>query len=156
LISNTFADAYTNDQLRQKLSANNDASNVLSTKIHQLREQAEADLSRLQDYRIRHNLLATNGSSSDSGASVTTQEISTYNQKVAEARAQLAMDRAALNTAREQLRRGSKGDDLGEVLGSSLVSSLRAQEAVMSARVADLSSRLGPRHPQLIEAQHQL
>jgi capsular exopolysaccharide synthesis family protein len=155
-VSNAFASAYTNDQLRQKFAANSDASSVLSGKVRQLRDQAEADLARLQDYRIKHNLLATNGSSTDSGSSVTTQEISTYNQQVAEARAQLAMDQAALATAREQLRRGSTGDDLGEVLGSSLITSLRAQQAQLSAKVADLLSRLGPRHPDLIQAQHQL
>src|SRR5690606_40052534 len=48
------------------------------------------------------------------------------------------------------------GDDVGEALGSSVVSSLRQQEATLAGEVASLSSRYGANHPELIRAREQL
>ena len=156
-IANAFADAYITDQYESKFAANHDVSDAIAAKIGQLRDQALADQSRLQDYRIKHNLLATSDTNGvDTGAAIAAQEISTYEQQVATARAQLAEDQAALNTARQQLGHGSKGDDLAEALGSSVIIGLRAQRAETSAAVANLSSQYGPKYPKLIQAQQQL
>jgi polysaccharide biosynthesis transport protein len=156
-IANAFADAYIADQYESKFTANHDVSDAIASKIGQLRDQALADQGRLQDYRIKHNLLATSDSNGvDTGAAIAAQEISTYEQQVATSRAQLAEDEAALNTARQQIGHGSKGDDLAEALGSSVIIGLRAQRAETSATVANLSSQYGPKYPKLVQAQQQL
>ena len=84
---------------------------------------------------------------SASGASLTEQEISAYNQSVAQARAQQAEQEAKLHTATSQLARGSNGEDVGAALDSPVIQQLRAQRSQASAKLADLSSRYGPRHP---------
>ena len=149
-IANSFATLYTRYTLSQKVDENQQAVGLLDSRIEALRQQAEQDTAAVQQYRIANNLL------SSSGASLTEQEISAYNQQVTSARAQAAEDVARLNTARGQVRSGSAGDDVGEALGSPVVQSLRSQRAAVSAKVADLQGRYLPRHPEILTAQREL
>ncbi|MBD2841017.1 GumC family protein [Erythrobacter rubeus] len=149
-IVNEFTRQFVNWELSTEQQRNADAREIVEQRLAELRDQAQADTQALQRYRISNNLLST------SGASLTEQEISTYNQAVTTARAEAAEDQARLATAQAQLRSGSIGDDVGEALGSPVVSSLRSQEALAAAEVADLSAKYGPNHPQLIRAQSQL
>src|SRR5262249_33938580 len=112
--------------------------------------QAQSDMRTLQEYRVKNNLLST------SGATLTEQEISTYNQQVAQARAQAVEDAARLNTAKKQLLITDSGADIGQSFTSPVIQGLRQQRATISARVADLSARYGPRYPDLVDARSQL
>lgn len=149
-IANAFAAAYATYNLDQKIEGNRQAVALLEGRVEALRQQAEQDTAAVQQYRIANNLLSTTGST------VTEQEISVYNQQVATARAEASEDAARLVTARQQLRNGSAGDDVGEALTSPVVQSLRAQRAQVSSRVADLQGRYGPRYPDVITANNQL
>jgi succinoglycan biosynthesis transport protein ExoP len=149
-IANEYARQYTGAQLRQKLQEKQVAVKFLASRLDELRAQAQADTQRVQQYRIANNLLST------SGASLTEQEISAYNQAVASAKAQEAEDEARLSTAQSQVRSGSSGDDVGEALSSGVVSGLRAKQAEISGRLADLQSRYGDNHPDVIKAKSEL
>ncbi|WP_095012496.1 GumC family protein [Tsuneonella mangrovi] len=149
-IVNEFAKQYSNWGLGEDQQRNREARATLEQRLGSLRDQAQQDTEALQQYRIRNNLLST------SGTSLTEQEISNYEQQVATARASAAEDTAMLNTALSQLRSGSTGDDVGAALNSPVISSLRDQESLAAADVADLSSRYGPNHPQLIRARSKL
>jgi polysaccharide biosynthesis transport protein len=149
-IANEYARQYTSRRVREELDTNRGATRFLAKRLDELRAQAQADTQRVQQYRVDHNLLST------SGASLTEQEISSYNQAVATARAQEAEDEARLNAARTQLQRGSTGDDVGEALSSPVVSGLRAKQAEVSGRLADLQSRYGANYPDLIKTKSEL
>ncbi len=149
-IANAYAEIYAQQQVDEKRQANARALEFLQNQIEQLRQQAQSDMQQLQDYRISNNLLST------TGASLTEQEISTYNQQVAMAGAQAAGDAAQLRTARLQLRQRSVSDDVGAALSSPVVQSLRVQRATLSARVADLASAYGESYPDLVDARSQL
>ena len=149
-VVNEFARQYSNWELNEDQRRNQQARDIIQQRLEALRNEAQADTQALQQYRIANNLLST------SGASLTEQEISNYEQQVAQARAAAAEDAARLSTAQEQLRSGSTGEDVGEALGSPVISSLRQQEATAAAEVADLSSRYGPNHPELIRATNKL
>lgn len=148
--ANEFTRQFVNWEVGAEKDRNAQARKIVEQRLAELRDQAQADTQALQQYRIRNNLLST------SGASLTEQEIATYNQEVTTARAAAAEDQARLRTALAQLRSGSTGDDVGEALGSPVISSLRSQEALAAATVADLAAKYGPNHPQLIRAQSQL
>ncbi len=149
-IANEFTRQFVNWELAAEQERNEEARKIVELRLAELRDQAQSDTQALQQYRIRNNLLST------SGASLTEQEISTYNQEVTTARAAAAEDQARLRTALAQLRSGSTGDDVGEALVSPVIASLRSQEAVAATTVADLSAKYGPNHPQLIRANSQL
>jgi len=76
-----------------------------------------------------------------------------YNQTLALARAQAAEDARRVAVAESQIARGP--DSLGESNTPSMAN-LRAQQATASAQVAQLASRYGPNHPELISARQQL
>jgi polysaccharide biosynthesis transport protein len=149
-IANTFADAYLQSQLTAKFDANAQANTFLGARLEDLRRQVEAADAAVSAYRIDNGLLSAQG------ATLTEQEISAYNQQLALARAQQAEQDARLRTARSQMAAGSNGDDVGEALSSPVVQNLRAQRAAISTRVADLSVRYGPLHPDMIRARQEL
>ena len=149
-IANAYAQIYAQEQVDAKRKANERAAAFLHDKIERLRLQAQRDMRAVQDYRVGNNLLST------TGASLTEQEISSYNQQVAAARAQAVEDAARLDTARQQLKSGSVGDDVGAALSSDVIHSLRTQRATISARVADLATRYGDKYPELADARNQL
>lgn len=150
LIVNEYARQFADWQTRQEEDRNTQVRKQVEERLVKLREQAQADTTALQQYRIANNLLST------SGASLTEQEISNYNLEVTKARAVAAEDAARLQTALDQLRSGSSGDDVGEALESAVVSSLRTHEGELAGEVANLEARYGPNHPQLIRARNEL
>jgi succinoglycan biosynthesis transport protein ExoP len=149
-IANAFADAYLRSQLTAKFDATRQANTFLNTRLDTLRTQLQEADAAVSNYRVANNLL------SSEGTTLTEQEISAYNQQLAQARAQQAEDEARLRTARAQLAAGSNGDDVGEALSSQVVQNLRAQRAVVSGRVAEMSGRYGERHPDMVRAQREL
>tara|TARA_R110000772_G_scaffold268577_1_gene396565 strand:+ start:2008 stop:4260 length:2253 start_codon:yes stop_codon:yes gene_type:complete len=150
MLANAYVTEYAESQVNEKKSATAEATGFLRAKVDQLRDLATADFAAVQNYRVSNGLLST------SGASLTEQDISVYNQQAATAKAEAAADRARLNTALRQLTSGSKGDDVGEALESSVVSSLRSQRGQLVVKVADLRTRYGNRHPELQRAQQEL
>ena len=149
-IANAFAERYLQSQLTAKFDANSQANAFLGARLEDLRRQVETADAAVSLYRIENGLLSAQG------ATLTEQEISVYNQQLATARAQQAEQDARLRTARSQMAAGSNGDDVGEALTSPVVQNLRAQRAAISTRVADLSVRYGPLHPDMIRARQEL
>lgn len=149
-IANKWAELYLLEQLEAKFDATQQATNWLNSRLGELRNQVISDEAAVQQFKIANNLLSA------SGTSLTEQEISNYNQTLAQARAQVAEDEARLTTARRQLASGSTGDDVGEALSSPVIQQLRAQRAQVSGQVADLQGRYGERHPEMLKAKRQL
>jgi exopolysaccharide transport family protein len=148
--ANMFANAYITDQIAAKYQATQRATEWLNARLGSIRKQVNEADAAVQAYKASHNLL------SSQGATLTEQEISTLDQQLALARAQQAEAEARLATAKSQLARGSTGEDVGEALNSPVVQGLRAQRAVASQQVADMSGRYGDRHPDLLKAKRQL
>lgn len=149
-MANAFATQFTQWQMRSDQERNDRARRETELQLSALRVQAQRDTEALQRYRVANNLLST------SGSSLTEQEISNFNQQVAAAKAQAVEDQARLSTALGQLRSGSNGDDVGEALGSAVISNLRSQETDLAGKVANMASRYGPNHPELIRTRSQL
>jgi len=149
-LANAFANLYLTEQLEAKFDATQKANEWLDTRVGELRDQVQQADAAVQQYKIANNLLSVEG------ATLTEQEISGLNQQLALSRAAQAETDARLNIARQQLARGSTGEDVGESLNSPVVQQLRKQRSEKSAQVADLSGRYGDRHPELLKAKREL
>lgn len=149
-LANAFADLYLTEQLEAKFDATKKANEWLDTRVVELRDQLQQAEADVQQYKIANNLLSAEG------ATLTEQEISGLNQQLASARASQAETDARLKIARDQLARGSNGEDVGESLNSPVVQALRKQRSEQSAKVADLDGRYGPLHPELLKAKREL
>jgi len=148
-ISNAYARIFTTDDARQRAARNATAAQVLGERLEELREQANSDFAAVQAYRVRNGLI------SSSATSLSEQEISTYNQQIASARAEAARAAQALASARSQLASGG-ADNVGEGTSSSVVSALRSRRSQLSLEEADLARRYLDRHPELITVREQI
>jgi succinoglycan biosynthesis transport protein ExoP len=149
-IANAFADKYLLEQLEAKYEATQQATEWLNQRLAELQPQVEQAEAAVEQYKATHGLLASVGST------LTEQEISNYNQQLAQAQADAAQKHALFETAKQQAASGANGDNLSGALASATVSQLRAQQAEASAKVADLETKDGPRHPEVQRAQRQL
>lgn len=149
-IANAFLESYIGGQLTAKSDATNSAVTYLEQQLEGLSGSVQQADAAVAQYKSAHGLISAQG------ATLTEQEISTYNQQLATVRAEQAEEEARLRTARQQMAGGSNGDDVGEALNSPVVQGLREKRAVVSGRVADLNARYGARHPDLIRAQGEL
>lgn len=149
-IANAYAAQYVENQVETRVAATSGANQWLVKRLRELEPELASKEAAVARYRQANNLLSA------SGATLAEQEISNYNQRLADAKAELATEQARLSTARNQLSRGSLGDDVGEALGSPVIQGLRGQRAAASAKLAELRQRYGPRHPDLVRAQEEL
>lgn len=149
-IADAFAANYLRLQRDAKVEASRDASAWLYGRIGELRHRVVTAETALQNYRIQNNLLSAQGST------LSEQEISNLNHQAALTRAQEAEAQARLSIAMSQLKRGSAGDDLGESLNSPVIQDLRQQRALVSQKLANLQTRYGPRHPELLKVKGEL
>lgn len=147
-MANAYAQAYIGSQIETRVQANRGAREHLQGEIAKLQIQVKQADGQIAAYKARNNLTDTS-----IGGTLTEQEISSYNQALAGARAQAAEDTQRLSAARAQLSRGS--DALGDSTSPALTQ-LRAQETAISTNVALLASRYGPNHPDLAAARQQL
>jgi succinoglycan biosynthesis transport protein ExoP len=149
-IANAFADQYLAEQQDAKIRATRQATTWLGGRLAELKGQVQTAEAAVAQYKIANNLMSA------SGQTLTEQDVSNYNQQAAQARAALGEAEGRLRAARQQMARGSSGEDLGESLKSVVIQNLRTQRGLVSARVADLSGRYGPKHPDLLRAQSEL
>ncbi len=149
-IVNEWARVYLEQQVQAKLQATRGANEILSVRLDELRNQVLVSDEEVQRYKLANGLLSTDG------RGLTEQEISNYSQQASSARAELSQSEARLATAKRQMSRGSSGDDLGEALSSAVIQTLRGQRAQKSAEFAQLDTRYGPRHPEIIRVKKQL
>ena len=138
-VVNAHIDSYRSFEVQTKLAAAEHANSALRSKVAELQKQLQAAEFAVSQYRVEHNL--TGAATDRSGVSAQLAALST--QLIA-ARAELAENQeraAALTTV--------GGSELPEVVASGTISGLRAQEAQLAAREADLSQYHGDGYPAL-------
>ncbi|MGH6958691.1 MAG: polysaccharide biosynthesis tyrosine autokinase [Caulobacteraceae bacterium] len=149
-IANAFADKYLSEQLQAKYEATQQATAWLNDRLAELEPQVDASEAAVQRYKAAHGLLASVGST------LTEQEISNLNEQLAQARADEAEKDARAHTAQQEAQAGSNGANLAGPLNSQTMMQLRTQQAEASAKVADLGTKYGPRHPEVQRAEREL
>jgi len=123
----------------------------LNGRLGDLRAQVETAETAVQQYKISHNILTVSPDNT-----LGQQQISTLDQQLAGVKVDRAESEARLAVAKRQLASGSSGEDVGEAMNSDVVKNLRAQRAQVSQRLADLQSRYGNKHPDIVKATDQL
>ena len=149
-IVNSYAREFVAQSGAVKREGADAAAALLRGQLAEARREVEEADGELGRYKVAHNLMSVQG------GTIAEQQLSSLDGQVALARAGEAEATARLQTARQQLARGSKGDDLGEALGSPVIQQLRSQRAVVSAQVADLGGKYGPKYPPLAATQRQV
>jgi polysaccharide biosynthesis transport protein len=137
-IVNAHMDSYQNFGVMTKVAAAEHANSALSAQVVGLRQQlltAEAAVTR---YREEHHLT---GAAKDAGG--VSAQLTGLNSQLIALRAEIAENEARAAGI------GAGSDSLPEIVASGAVSGLRAQEAQLTAREADLSKYHGDEYPEL-------
>ncbi|MEX1252628.1 MAG: GNVR domain-containing protein [Hyphomonas sp.] len=148
-LADEVADQYRVQQLEEKYEATRKATEWLSERVSGLRAEVEEKERRVETYRAESGLLAAQG------ATLTEQQIAFMTSQRGSLQVDLDRARARSESLRRQMASGAGADGISEVLDSPVISDLKAQRAGINRRVAELETKLGPQHPELISARNE-
>ncbi|MBX3497315.1 MAG: polysaccharide biosynthesis tyrosine autokinase [Parvibaculum sp.] len=149
-IANAVAETYILDQLDAKFEGTRQANEWLSQRLTELRQQVQHSERAVEIYRSEQGL------ETPSGVTLSEQELSELNAQLILARAALAEVQARYNRARQIRASGGSIESVTDVMQSGTIPSLRQKQADLARELANLSSRYGPRHPEIVNAEAQL
>jgi polysaccharide biosynthesis transport protein len=143
-IANLLADFYIVSQLEAKFDATRRANEWLSGRVAELREAVHRAERAVEEFRQQSGLIE------GKDATLKTLEISELNTQLVVERTKRAEAEARLGQV-ERLLNGPGGSQaVSKVLQSSLIQSLREQQAEVEGQAAELTHEYGAMHPQMI------
>ncbi len=149
-IVNTVAELYLTDQMEAKFEATRRANEWLAERLEDLQAEVNTAELAVQELRKRGNLVQARGST------VLEQQIAELNAQLIMARVDKSQAEARLRGAQEAVSRAGGTGSLSDVLASPIIQRLRADEAALQRKVAEVSQRYGPRHPEMIKINAEL
>jgi len=149
-LANAIADQYRVQQLETKLDATRRATEWLSERVSALRDEVAEKERRVELFRAENNLDTAMGNT------LTEQNIAYLTTQKTQLEVDLNRARARYESARRQIDSGAGPEGIGEVLDSPLISKLKEQLSALRGRVAELETKLGPQHPELIGARNEV
>ena len=144
-IANAIADQYIVDQLEAKFDASKRAGDWLNERLGQLADQVRVAESAVEQYKGANGL---SGSTDDNSA--TTQQMTDLNGQIVLSRSNVAEQEAKFRQVNTLYHSGGGVDSIADVLNSPLISQLRGQQADLIRKEAELATKYGERHPQMI------
>ena len=141
-LANAFAAAYMDVTLRLRTEPTKQAAAWFDDQLKGLRADLERAQARLADFQKRHGILATD------------ERVDVENARLAELSTQALTAQNATYDAQSrasQARLKGAIASLPEVLSNPLIQTLKGQLLTAEAKLQELSTRLGPRHPEYIQ-----
>lgn len=147
LLANAIAQAYLADQASARAQAATDASKAITARLDEQRKRVQQAENAVEAYKSANNMVMA------AGNLVSDQELTELNTQLSAAQSRTATLKAQVDQMRKQ---SGTADATSEAMRSSVISSLRSQEATLVDQVSQLGTELGPRHPSMIAALQQL
>jgi len=148
-LANAIAQAYLDDQTAARADAARRVSDSLSARLSELKDRVRQAEKRVEDFKARHNIVGA------SGQLVNEQQLSEANNQLMLARARTAEARSRYEQVQRVQRAGVETGSIVEAVQSQTITALRSQYAEVARREAEMTMRLGPRHPAVAEIQAQ-
>jgi len=144
-VANAFARAYRERSTRLKVGPVQEASQYFGDRIKSLRDDLEQAQSRLSAYQQEKGI-----TSADQKLDIETARLNELSQQLVVAQAMAIEARS-----RRQSASGNAADS-PDVAQNPVIQSLKVEASRAAAKLAELSERLGPSHPQYEAAQAEL
>jgi polysaccharide biosynthesis transport protein len=152
-LANAVADAFVVNRLNTRYEAAKRASAWLADRMEGLRGQLRLTEEAVARFRREHNLETV---SSESKVTIGEQQLAELGAKLATARAETAERKAKYDQAQDVRAKGGNLESIPDVVRSSVISALRAQEAEVRRKGADLIARYSDEHPTVVNARAEL
>jgi capsular exopolysaccharide synthesis family protein len=149
-IANTLGKLYIEQLMIQRGQVADQTNTWFNTQLDSLRKRVDAAERAVEEYRRANGLYET------PSATLTAQQLGELNSQLITAQSARAEARARLQQAESTLKGGGNVDSLPPVLNSPLIQSLQEKLAEVERQQAEVSSTLGPKHPQRINMQAQI
>ena len=129
-----------------KLAADMPDTVAVCTSAEQVRKAESA----VEQYKEENDI-----SSGRDGGNLATEQVSEINAQIVLARSQLAEQDAKYRQVEKLYRNGGGVDSIAAVINSPLIGTLRTQQADLLSKEAELATKYGDRHPQMIALRDQ-
>lgn len=139
-LANAFVEAYTQTSLELRVDPARQFSGFFDTQLKEHRERLEAAQARLSSYQKEQGIIAN-----DERLDVETQRLNELSSQY------VALQAVAAGSVSRQVQARGAPDQMQELLNNPLLNNLKAEISRTEARLQELSSRLGDRHPQVVE-----
>ncbi len=140
-LANAIVLAYLQTTLEMQVDPAKANASFFDKRVKEARDTLEAAQSKLSSFQREKGIIA-----SDERLDVETARLSDLSQQLVAVQMMLAE-----SSSRQAQAQGASSDRLQEVIGNPLLTSLKADLGRNEAKLQELSSRYGDRHPQVIE-----
>lgn len=142
-VANAFAQAYIETNLELKVEPARQSAKWFSERTQVLRTEVEGSAAKLAAYQQQKGIVSL-----DERLDTENARLEQYNAQLSQAIAQTADAESRQRLAAEAQARGVAPDSVPEVVGNTLVQSLKAELTRKEGQLQDLSIRYGTNHPQ--------
>ncbi|MFN3868717.1 MAG: GumC family protein [Hyphomicrobiaceae bacterium] len=146
-IANTIAEVYLDEQLKAKHEVAGHASKLLEQKLESLRAELSERERRVAAFKSQNNIFESEGQI------LGEKQLARLMEQTVVARNTTAEARAKYELAERLAAKGDNGAGIADVLASHTVRLLKEQLAKATGREAELATRYGDRHPEMLKVQ---
>src|SRR5260221_3904551 len=143
--ANTISDEYIKEKIQEQIAGPLSVADSLEQNIEALNRKIRDSERTIEEARNRSGLLPT------ANARVVVEQLAELNKRLALATGDRVGAEARLAELQAAGRAGAP-DSAASVLGSPLIHRLQAEATLLAARIGQMSTTYGKRHPKLIEA----
>lgn len=151
-IVNETVDTFVKRNLEMKVAPAREAMVWLNDKLDEIRSRMSRSTSELQDFKRDMGLIVTG----EKQANISLQALSDLNAKVITAVAK----RSEAEVKYQQVRSLSRTEDglmsMPAVINNGLIQDLKSKESELNNEIAELSKKLGDRHPKMIRVNNEM
>ena len=149
-IVNAFTEIYISDRLERRFEANTKSREWLDNRLSGLRK------TMIQSEREAADFQAARKLSEGGRTAIADQQFAEANRQLMLAKAEHAERSVRFDQVQKNLRSPQGSDSIKEVRNSRVIQRLREQESVVIRHSAELETRLGERHPKIINIRAEL
>ena len=151
-LANTLAQTYVEDQVDVRSKSVGQAATFFEARLGSLRDQVRQSEQAVADYRRGHDLTTT---TAEGNVTVGQQQLQDMNERLAIASADTADKLAAAQQVARFKASGADVDSLPAIVRSPVITQLRAQQADLARREADLAVVYQPGFPAIAQIRAQ-
>ena len=145
LVANGVAEAYLTEQFEAHFQTSKRSADWLGERTAALRQQLEASERAVAEHRAKYNL------ASPKSGSLSEQQATDVNAQLVAARGQTVEKKVLFEQASRLTGGNAKIESVAAVVQSPIIAALRQQEADIARQEADLLTRYGPEHPNVLK-----
>jgi uncharacterized protein involved in exopolysaccharide biosynthesis len=148
-LANAIARAYLDEQSAARTAATRRASESLIARLAELKSRVQRAEENVQSYKSDNDMVGAGG------LLVQEQQLGELNKLLTAARARTAETKARYDQVTQLQRKGLDAGSTNEAVSSNTIGRLREQYGAAARLEASLEAKLGPRHPDVQDAQAQ-